>query len=191
MLALLLGSVLAVLALAYVMLPLLRGAATRAEPVVLAPELPPEASALEALREIEFDQATGKLSPEDYATLKATYTPKALAELKVMEAAVAASRPAQTDATAAVAGVPADAAASGSAATASGSAPSLDPAEAMIARARQRALSCPEHGPRPESDAMFCSDCGRYLGKACISCGATVSSETARFCTECGSALAA
>lgn len=167
MLALVLGSVLAVLALAYVMLPLLRGSAARAEPVVLAPELPPEASALEALREIEFDEATGKLSPEDYATLKATYTPKALAELKAMEAAVAVP--------------PAE----------SGAAAPLDPAEAMIARAKQRALACPEHGPRPESDAMFCSDCGRYLGKACISCGATVTSDTARFCTECGSALAA
>lgn len=175
MLALVLGSVLAVLALAYVLVPLLRGAAVTSEPTALAPDLPPEASALEALREIEFDQATGKLSPEDYATLKATYTPKALAELKAMEAAAGVPMAAG----AAVAGVP------------PGDAAAMDPAEALIARARQRARACPEHGPRPESDAMFCSDCGRYLGKACLSCGATVSSDTARFCTECGSALAA
>jgi hypothetical protein len=166
MVALLLGSVLAVLGLAYVMLPLLRGSTLR-EAGPLAPDLPPEASAIDALREIEFDQATGKLSPEDYATLKATYTPKALAELKARETSEQAE------------------------AVAAGTATAEDPAEAMIARAKSRKRACPEHGARPESDAMFCSDCGRYLGAACLGCGAQITSDTARFCTDCGAPLGA
>ncbi len=164
MTALLIGTLLAVLGLAYVLYPLLRGASV-AMPVPAA-EATPESSAIEALREIEFDQATGKLSPEDYATLKSTYTVLALAELRKRE---------------------------GAAAVGEVSAPNdiEDAAERMIARAKQRAMSCVSCGPRPESDALYCSDCGRHLGAACLSCGAPVESDTARFCVECGSALAA
>ena len=159
--ALLLGSVLAVAALAYVLYPLLKGG-LQGNPVFLAPEQAPEASALEALREIEFDQATGKLSPEDYATLKATYTPRALAELRAREAGAAAASPKVAAAD--------------------------DAAEALIARVKQGGLSCPSCGPRPESDALFCSDCGRHLGAGCPSCGAAVGDD-AKFCVECGTAL--
>lgn len=163
MIALLLGSVLAVLALAYVLYPLIKG--NSAAPVlVFAPEAAPESSALDALREIEFDEATGKLSPEDYATLKATYTPLALAELRAREL--------------------------GEKATVTGAATD-DAAEALIARAKQLGGNCPSCGPRPESDALFCSDCGRFLGAVCLSCGAPAGSDTARFCVECGAALAA
>ncbi|HRQ77372.1 MAG TPA: hypothetical protein PLY94_02150 [Gemmatimonadaceae bacterium] len=126
MIALLLGAVLAVSALAFVMWPLLKGG-LRSAPIELAPEQAPEASALEALREIEFDQATGKLSPEDYATLKATYTPLALAELRAREAGVAAASP--------------EAALALSAAD--------DAAEALIARVKQGGRNCPSCGPRP------------------------------------------
>lgn len=159
MTALLVGTLLAVLALAYVMVPLVRGATI--ERGAAAPELPEESSAIDALREIEFDQATGKLSPEDYATLKATYTPLALAELRAREAAAAP----QADA--------------------------ADPAEALIARFKERRPICPEHGVRPEADALFCSDCGRHLGGACASCGQPVDSDSARYCVHCGASLAA
>jgi cytochrome c biogenesis factor len=37
-------------------------------------------------------------------------------------------------------------------------------AEELIARARARVPECPECGPRPEPDALHCSDCGRALG---------------------------
>jgi hypothetical protein len=163
--ALVVGTLLAVLGLAYVLLPLMRGASTSA-PVPFAPDLPPEASALDALREIEFDQATGKLSDEDYATLKAEYTPLALAELRARESAAAVA--------AGESGIAIE-----------------DAAEQMIARAKQRGMSCTSCGPRPEPDALYCSDCGRFLGVACLTCGAPVPSDTARFCTECGAALAA
>ena len=45
-------------------------------------DLSPRAVALRALREIEFDRATGKLSDADYDELKAKYTTEALAALR-------------------------------------------------------------------------------------------------------------
>ena len=45
------------------------------------PEETPRGQALLALKEIEFDRATGKLSDDDYATLHARYTTAALATL--------------------------------------------------------------------------------------------------------------
>ncbi len=169
MTALLLGSGLAVAALVYVLLPLLRGSASLPTVVVTAPASAAEAGALEAMREIEFDKATGKLSDEDYAALRARYAPLALAELRAREAEATTI-----------------ASASGA-----GTAVSPDPVEAMIARARARASSCGTCGPRPESDAVFCSDCGCSLLASCLRCGAAVEAPQARFCTGCGAALAA
>ncbi|MES2125105.1 MAG: zinc ribbon domain-containing protein [Gemmatimonadota bacterium] len=45
------------------------------------PEETPRGQALLALKEIEFDRATGKLSDEDYAALHTRYTASALAAL--------------------------------------------------------------------------------------------------------------
>lgn len=45
------------------------------------PEETPRGQALLALKEIEFDQATGKLSDVDFATLHARYSARALAVL--------------------------------------------------------------------------------------------------------------
>src|ERR1041384_6456837 len=52
--------------------------------------------------------------------------------------------------------------------------------------------SCPSCGPRPEADALFCSACGLPLGvaKFCSSCG-TALDPGSRFCTGCGSGVAA
>lgn len=168
------GSALSIAALLYVLMPLLRGAAATHVRGSYVPEAMPEASALEAMREIEFDQATGKLSPEDYATLKATYAPRALAELEARDAAAAGA-----EAAAGVANAP-DSATAGT-----------DAAERLIARMRARGTSCPTHGPRPESDALYCSDCGQYLSASCLRCGAAVTDPHSRFCGECGAALAA
>jgi len=158
MLALLVGSVLAIAGLAYVLMPLLRPDLTAASARTLGGN-EVEPTAIDALREIEFDQATGKLSAEDYAALRAEYTPLALAELE------------------AAAGTP--------------EVSTADPAEQLIARAKSRATSCPSCGPRPESDALYCSDCGRNLASRCLKCGATVEHPQARFCGECGAAIAA
>lgn len=180
MTALLVGSALAVAALLYVLAPLVRGAAGTAVRGSYRPVVAPEASALEALREIEFDQATGKLSPEDYATLRATYAPRALAELEAREAAGEAGGAVAHAADAAPGALAVQAVAAGD-----------DAAERLIARIKARSTSCPTHGPRPESDALFCSDCGQYLAASCLRCGAAVPDPQSRFCGECGAQLAA
>jgi predicted nucleic acid-binding Zn ribbon protein len=126
----------------------------------------PKGIALAALREIEFDRATGKLSDEDYAALKAKYSEEALALLRAEENAQTSEA------------VP-------------------DRIEAMV-EARVRALrgagplACPRCGPRPETDAIFCSNCGDRLGGGgrCVACGAALNPD-GRFCEACGSAVAA
>ncbi|MFI5255649.1 MAG: zinc ribbon domain-containing protein [Gemmatimonadales bacterium] len=79
--ALIIGTLLAVGALAYVLYPLLTG------PIPIARRRVPrrregakvvEHEAIVALREIEFDRVTGKLSDADYAELKTRYTQRAL-----------------------------------------------------------------------------------------------------------------
>ena len=93
--------------------------------------------AQEALEEIAFDRATGKLSAADYAALKATYE-RVLTAKPVAEApsdATGASAPRDLDAE----------------------------AEALVRRVREGKLSCSVCGPRPEADAVFCSTCGRAL----------------------------
>ena len=134
MVPLLVGGLLAALALAFVLMPLAQG--TQSVASQPGPDVAPESSALEAMREIEFDKATGKLSPEDYEALRARYAPQAMEELRARD----------------------------SGASASGIAATADVAELLIARARaSQSEGCPVHGPRPESDALFCSDCGRSL----------------------------
>lgn len=46
-------------------------------------DLSPQTVALRALKEIEFDRATGKLSDTDYEQLKAKYTSEALAAMRM------------------------------------------------------------------------------------------------------------
>ena len=160
MIPLLLGTLLAVGALAFVLWPLFdEGGTTRTGQAARAPR---REDAIEALREIEFDRATGKLSDADYAALKTTYTSQALAQLRAKEAAA--------DAPIAV---------------------EEDPAEAAVRRWRSRATACPQHGPRPEPDAIYCSDCGRHLEGKCARCGAEVTEPGAAFCNSCGERLAA
>lgn len=170
MIPLLVGSLLAVVALAYVLLPILRTESGGARPLVqTSPTLvggtDEGSSAIEALREVEFDRATGKLSDDDYAILRATYAPSALAELRAREG--------------------------NGTATATSAAASSDAAERLIARMRTRRTACGGCGPRPEPDALFCSSCGGYLEATCLRCQAPVPSGDARFCVSCGESLAA
>lgn len=109
MIPLLVGALLSLVALSFVLYPLLFD--SKSAPVV--PQESGESSrnpALEALREIEFDRETGKLSEADYSALKTEYTQRAVAVMRAGEAPV-----------------------------------------------------CPNCGPRPERDAVFCSNCGTAL----------------------------
>jgi hypothetical protein len=90
----LIGAVLAACGLAFVLTPLLFGSTPGARPVAgngaaLSQRIgrsgngsDTEATAVDVLREIEFDRATGKLSDADYGSLKSTYTARALEELR-------------------------------------------------------------------------------------------------------------
>jgi hypothetical protein len=138
MLELLAGAAVALAVLLFVLDPLVRPAPPPPpedeEPVPLEESASPKVQALLALSEVEFDRATGKLGDADYAALKGRYQAAALAALDGEEAGAAAA-PAPGPA---------------------------DPAEALIAQARRVVpRACPRCGPRPESDAVFCSDCGR------------------------------
>lgn len=154
MLELVAGAAVGLAALALVLEPLFRrlppptAALDDDEPVPLEEVDEPKVRALLALREIEFDHATGKISDEDYTSLKATYSARALAAMKDEDAAAAAAL----------------AAPSPSAPSAPAS-PSNEPdaAEALIRRARSGPRGCPQHGARPEADAVFCSECGNVL----------------------------
>jgi hypothetical protein len=101
---------------------------------MLEPEAPEETrrgTALLALKEIEFDRETGKLSDRDYDMLKARYSAEALSAIAEEDSAAPAAPAAPgVSAAAPVATIP----------------------------------SCAVCGPRPESDAVFCSGCGRKLG---------------------------
>lgn len=149
MAALVVGGALAVLGLVYVLWPVVRGEVVP-DTALAGPEPPDEASALDALREIEFDQATGKLSADDYAALRAEYTPLALAELKAREGPVVA-RAAEVMAV--------EPTGQGERTNAD-----LDPAEQLIARAKARARYCPACGEKAASvEARFCTECGGSL----------------------------
>lgn len=111
MIPLLIGSLLALTALAFVLQPLFSEMPKALNTAGF--RRTESTTAIDALREIEFDRATGKLSDSDYETLKQTYTARALAEMRGKAGAV-----------------------------------------------------CPVCGPRPESDAQFCSNCGLPLTTA-------------------------
>jgi hypothetical protein len=106
------GTLLALGTLSFVLYPLfITGSLTA--PTRAIPFDPDEAArnpALDALREIEFDRATGKLSDADYSALRAQYTQRAVEAMRGSDGPV-----------------------------------------------------CPTCGPRPEKDALFCSNCGAPL----------------------------
>ena len=180
MTALVIGAALAVAALVYVLLPLFDAVTPSRSRTGRGPALAPE-SAIDALREIEFDRATGKLSDDDYAALKAEYTRTALVELRARESADPARRALVTAVAgdgAAVPDVPVGVDAA-------------DPVEAAVLRYRSTRRACETCGPRPEPDPAFCSSCGTYLRGACAHCGATIDQPASRFCGNCGNSLAA
>jgi hypothetical protein len=179
--ALFLGTAIALVAVAYVLVPLFRddlpGSRGRASlpSGPRADERPGETTtAVAALREIEFDRATGKLSDVDYRTLKARYTEEALATMRAAETARLTSETL-----------------AGAEPATSGAASSADLAEEMILRYRRGGVDCATCGPRPEPDAVYCSTCGRYLAATCPGCGTAVTEAAARFCASCGRSLAA
>ena len=119
------------------------------------------AVALRALREIEFDRATGKLSDADYEGLRAKYTEEALAALRAGDAGRGTgegSTPVQTRP------------------------PSLVPRPVCPThglRPEPDAAFCSECGRRLGTAQAYCARCGSVL------------ESDARYCHGCGSRVAA
>jgi hypothetical protein len=143
-----LALVMALLAAALVLEPLFRAASGRA---ILAPaplfsdsddeddpRLIRRDRALAALKEIEFDRATGKLSDDDYESMKTRFTAEALTALREADAAAVTA--------------PAPAATKGD-----------DAVEQLISSARHRGRArrfCLECGAPLEGKGKFCLECG-------------------------------
>jgi hypothetical protein len=99
------------------------------------PEETPRGAALAALKEIDFDRETGKLSDGDYEYLKAKYTTLALEALRAESHDITPD----TIETMVAARV------------------------RSLHSAGSLPVACPSCGPRPEPDAVFCSSCGSRL----------------------------
>lgn len=157
--ALVAGTVLAVGALAYVLYPLFFDTAT--PPAPSPRNHARDDSAIRALREIEFDRATGKLSDSDYSELRKSYGERALRELRDADTSAA---PPLADS---------------------------DAIEARVHAYRLAHRACETCGFRPEPDAIYCSTCGGYLARTCPACSGTVTETSAAFCSTCGQSIAA
>ncbi len=165
------GVLLAAGAVFFVLLPLFHSAVARDDPEAAAQDegadpdddLSPRAVALRALKEIEFDRATGKLSETDYALLKLQYTSEALTAMRAEQ--TSEMRDAGTETS----------------------------AEGSHPASRISLPVCSAHGARSEHGAQFCSECGRRLGTApgyCARCGTALERE-ASYCHRCGARVAA
>lgn len=146
------GMVLALLAVLLVLEPVLRAAAGRVVEASVPifsdsddeddPLLARRDRALAALKEIDFDQATGKLSDEDYDRMKTQFTAEALDAIQAVD----------NSSTLELSNSPTD-------------------VEAMIASARSNS----------PSRRKFCLECGAPLegpGRFCVECGTPVAALT-------------
>lgn len=157
------GLLLALLAVFAVVLPILRPPVGAPKPSILfdEPEDDPvehrKALALAALKEIEFDRATGKLSDADYQAMLERYTREAVEALRAADAPAAQAAEAGAP--------PAVVVAAGSGGNGHAAEPE-DAVERLIAKARQAGKG-----------QKFCINCGAVLegsGRFCVECGARV-----------------
>ena len=152
-----LAMIIALLAAALVLEPLLRAASGRvvAPPAPLFsdsddeddPRLIRRDRALAALKEIEFDRASGKLSDDDYHRMKGQFTSEALAALRAADAAAGPTAPTLPRS----------------------HAPTLSSDEAVErlikeARATGTRRFCVECGAPVEGKGRFCLECGTPVG---------------------------
>jgi hypothetical protein len=85
---LIVGALLAVIALVLVLYPLFDDLSLPSRRSRKPEAASPQVEAVQALREIEFDRETGKLSDSDYTALKTRYTREAVAAMRDEEAGV-------------------------------------------------------------------------------------------------------
>jgi len=156
------GVLLVAAAVAWVLYPVFRpDTAARVpstpEVIDLEDDLSPRAVAFGALREIEFDRATGKLSDADYDDLHRKYTAEALASMR----AETADQPKPRVAARPAAAGPPEAG------------PAVCPVHGP--RPEPDAAFCSECGRRLGAQGAYCARCGTSLevdARYCHACGA-------------------
>jgi hypothetical protein len=160
---LIVGIVLAAAAVYYVLRPVFTplprmaaaGAAETAEEIEdLEDDLSPQTVALRALKEIEFDRATGKLTDQDYESLKRRYTEVALDALREADTPSRPAAPAATTAPAKSAGE--------RRCPAHGPRPERDAVFCSVCGRKLQTASgvCGRCGTPLPPDARFCARCG-------------------------------
>ncbi|OLD87682.1 MAG: hypothetical protein AUG85_06450 [Gemmatimonadetes bacterium 13_1_20CM_4_66_11] len=167
MLELILGILLAAGATYLVLLPILRPPEAASNPTGLdegedpADDMSPQTVALRALKEIEFDRATGELSDPDYEQLKAKYTAEALAAMRGDGGRVTGDESTRRVPTRPASPVPRPA------------------CPEHGTRSEVDAVFCSECGKRLGSAPGYCARCGTALA------------DDARYCNHCGARVAA
>jgi RNA polymerase subunit RPABC4/transcription elongation factor Spt4 len=154
------------------------------------PLLAERESVLTALRDLDFDHATGKITDEDYAPQRAQLVAQGAHVLRQLDALGAPGRAPAADSDAAIE----RAVATRRRAAPARSAQSADDLiEAQIAArrktspARDRA-ACPHCGALANAGDRFCPSCGKSLSLACPRCARPVLPAD-RFCAACGANL--
>jgi len=154
---------LAVIALVFVIAPLVSGKSKRGNgegTSARAPSARPklagtvESALPDPFEELELDRAMGKISAAEFERLRTAMVARP-------ERPVQPASPGAFD----------------------------DEAESLIRAARRDLVTCATCGDRPEPGARFCSTCGKPL-RGCAACGAPVEDDEARFCANCGAPLA-
>ncbi len=119
-----------------------------------------------AIKDLENEHATGKLSDADYRSLRVKYEARAVALLQELDRVVMTLPRADTE----------------------------DAIEREIARwrrasASEGALQCPQCGATHTAADAFCARCGSALRSVrCPACGKTAAAQD-RFCSRCGKEL--
>lgn len=174
--------------------PFLENQGVRERPVTQAEALTAEREqVLDALRDLDFDHAMGKLADEDYTPQRARLLARGVELLKQLDAVTAAA-PARPGAAEALDDQLERAVAARRKARAGGA--SSDPEaqmEAAIAarRAPQPAAAagraCIQCGAGLQANDRFCPKCGAHVAAlpACAQCGTPLKSGD-RFCGKCG-----
>lgn len=143
---------------------------TFALPEPIHPELEELASQRDAMytaiKDLENEYATGKLSEADYRSLRAKYEAKAVALLQELDRVVATlPRPETEDAI------------------------EREVARLRRAGAKESALTCPQCSAPYAAEDIFCAKCGTLLrGARCPTCG-TRAPVGDKFCRQCGTAV--